>query len=435
MNLSLKNRIALLIGNALEYYDFMLFGFFATLLAPLFFPHDNATVSLIASMGSYGVGFLARPIGGIVLGHLGDRWGRKNALSLSILLLMLPTLAIGLLPTYDSIGIWAPLLLVFCRFLQGFCLGGESSGAMTYLIENTSPPQRDVMSAWLVTSCYGGTLVGTLLGSFFMMPFMPSWGWRLTFIVGSLIAFVGYYLRKRLKESPEFLTVQKKGKILKFPLKSLFINEKKHLMYAALLASPVIVPFFIIFIYLNGFFVRELLLAPSFVLILNSGLMGFWILCLPLFGLLCQRYGRNLIMTGGLLGMALFCYPLFLMMGTHPTLENILFVQVSLSIFATAYAAPVSAFLVSLFPVNQRYSGISVGYSLGHAIIGGFTPILLTISAQSLGFSKAPALFILVSCFLGASVIFQTPFLFSRSLQGIFKIKASTQDNPHSQVP
>ena len=275
MNLSRKHITAILIGNALEYYDFMLYGFFAAFLAPLFFPHENPTISFIASMGSYGIGFLARPLGGIVLGHLGDRWGRKNTLSLSILLLMLPTLTIGLLPTYEVIGIWAPLLLVFCRFFQGFCLGGESSGAMTYLLENAPADKKDIMSAWLVTSCYSGTLFGTLLGSLFMMPFMPTWGWRLTFITGALIAFVGYYIRRSLKESSEFVSVQKTGKILRYPIKKLLVNEKMHLMYAAGVASAIVVPFFVIFIYLNGLFIRTLHLSPSFVLFLNAGLMGY----------------------------------------------------------------------------------------------------------------------------------------------------------------
>src|SRR3990167_464254 len=164
-----KRNLAVVIGNALEYYDFMLYGFFAAILAPLFFPSDTPGISLIVSMASYGVGFLARPLGGIIFGHLGDRRGRKDTLSLSILLLTIPTLGIALLPTFDQIGIWAPLLLVFFRLLQGFCLGGESSGAMTYMLENTAPHKKDIMSAWLVVSCYVGTLLGTLLGSFFTL--------------------------------------------------------------------------------------------------------------------------------------------------------------------------------------------------------------------------------------------------------------------------
>src|ERR1700722_11205305 len=213
-----KKNLAIILGNALEYYDFMLYGFFATILAPLFFPSENPSLSLIASMGSYGVGFLARPLGGIFFGHLGDRQGRKHTLSLSILLVTIPTLGIALLPTYAQIGIWAPLLLLLCRIFQGFCLGGETSGAMTYIIENAKPQEKDTASAWLVLSCYLGTLVGTGLGAVFTLSFMPEWGWRLTFVMGSLIALVGYYIRKKLKESPEFIECQQKGRILKVPL-------------------------------------------------------------------------------------------------------------------------------------------------------------------------------------------------------------------------
>lgn len=428
MNISRKNLIAILIGNGLEYYDLMLFGFFAGILAPLFFPNDNISISLISSMGTYWVGFLARPLGGVVFGHFGDRWGRRNILSTSILLLIFPTLAIGLLPTYELIGIWAPVLLIFCRFSQGLCLGGEASGAITYLTENVTSTQKDIMSAWYVVSCYVGMLIGTLLCSIFLMPFMPSWGWRLMFVLEALVAFIGYYFRKKLKISPEFSRIQKRKEILRFPLKTLLINEKLHLMHAAGHASAVIVPFFIIYIYLSNLLIKEVSLEPSTVLLLNAGLLCFWIALLPIFGFLAQRYGRAIVMMGGLLGMAIFSYPLFLNVACKPTLENILITQYFLSFFAIAYAAPTSAVLADLFPVNQRYSGIAVGYSFGHAFIGGFIPILLTILTESFQFTLAPVLFIYLSCFIGASFLINDFFEFARAfkmlvLQKIFPMK------------
>lgn len=318
---------------------------------------------------------------------------------------------IGLLPTYETIGIWAPLLLVLCRFSQGFCLGGESSGAMTYLLENTPLNKRDMVSSWLVISCYGGTLVGTLLGSFFLQPYMVSWGWRLTFVAGALIAFIGYYIRSKLKESPEFIQVQQKKKVLSFPLKALLINEKTHLFQAIGMASAVIVPFFVIFIYLNGLLMKDIHLEPSVVLLMNAGLMSVWIVLLFFCGILAQRYGRTLVMVTGLIGLALFSYPLFLNLGSEPTVGKILFAQATLSLFAMAYAAPTASFLVSLFPVNQRYSGIALGYSLGHALIGGTIPMLITFLTLSLGFIQAPALCIIVSCLFGAGVFFHDPAL------------------------
>ncbi len=402
MYINNKKNIAVILGNALEYYDFMLYGFFATILAPLFFPSENPSLSLIASMGSYGVGFLARPLGGIVFGHLGDRWGRKNTLSLSILLVTIPTLSIALLPTYDQIGIWAPFLLILFRTIQGLCVGGESSGAATYIIESASPTEKDKASAWLVLSCYFGTLLGTVFGAIFTSSFMPSWGWRLTFVMGSLIAFIGYYIRKQLKESPEFIKNKEQGKILKAPFLDLLRNEKINLFYAASTSAGVAIPFFIIFIYLNGIFTKKLNLEPQLVLTLNAGLMAFWIVLLPQFGALAQRYGRQIVMFGGLLGMLLFSYPLFLFIGSEPSFGSIFFTQLILSLFAMAYAAPTSALLVELFPVNERYSGIAFGYSLGHAIFGGFTPIILTTLVESLQFYLAPVACLVFGCILGS---------------------------------
>lgn len=401
MKLYTKNNLAIVIGNALEYYDFMLYGFFATILAPLFFPSDDAVLLLIASMGSYGIGFLARPLGGIFFGHLGDRWGRKNTLSLSLILLTLPTLGLGLMPTYAAIGAWAPFLLILCRLLQGFCLGGETSGAMTYIIENSPPHQKEKASAWLVVSCYAGTLLGTLLGSFFTLSFMPNWGWRLTFITGSLISVVGYYIRRKLKESPDFLAVKEKGEILALPLKDLLKKEKCTLLFSASLCAAVVVPFFLIFVYLNGILTQILHFEPHRVLFLNASLMFFWVLLLPCVGALAQRYGGEKVMKAGLLGMALLSFPLFLFLGVSPTFEGVLLAQLLLSIFASLFSAPTSAFLVRLFPPNKRYSGIAFGYSLGHAIFGGIPPLVISVLVGSFGLYSTPAWALLASCGLG----------------------------------
>lgn len=402
MHILQKKNLAVIIGNALEYYDFMLYGFFAFILAPLFFPSENPSLSLIASMGSYGVGFLARPLGGIFFGHLGDRWGRKDTLSLSILLVSIPTLGIACLPSYEHIGIWAPLLLIFFRILQGFCLGGETSGAMTYFIENAKPTEKDIASSWIVLSCYVGTLVGTILGSLFTLSFMPHWGWRITFIIGSLIAIIGYYIRRKLKETPEFVTCKKQGKILKIPFMVLLKNEKINLFFSSCISSAVVIPFFIIFIYLNGLLKLKLHLEAPLLLLLNAGLMMFWILLLPLFGFLAQTYGRKIVMQTGLLGLSLFSYPLFLLLDFMPSLESILFTQIILSIFAIAFSAPSSAFLVELFPVSERFSGIAFGYSLGHAIFGGLTPIVLTTLVQAYDFTYAPVAFLVFCSLLGS---------------------------------
>lgn len=396
-----KKNATILIGNALEYYDAMLYGMFAASLAPLFFPNADPTISFVAAIGTYGIMFLARPLGGAVFGHFGDRLGRKNTFSLTLLLLALPTMGIALLPTYAAIGLWAPFLLMFFRFVQGFCLGGETSGAMTYMIENAADDQKDKYSAWIVGSCYVGVLVSTLLGAFFTMSFMPEWGWRITFAIGSLIALLGYVVRRNFDESHAFKKTQQAGEILNVPLKTLIKREKTRLLQSACVASAVVAPYFIIFVYLPGLLVKDHGWSASTMMTLNSFLIVVALALLSIGGVVAQKYGRERVMSLAVLIGGLCAYPLFYCISEFPSAEMIIITQFVLVASAMFYAGPTSAFLVELFPANRRYSGIAIGYALGHALFGGLISFIMTALAQAFGMSAAPAVFIIVGSLAG----------------------------------
>ncbi len=396
-----KKNATILIGNSLEYYDAMLYGMFAASLAPLFFPNDDPTISFIAAIGTYGIMFLARPLGGAVFGHFGDRLGRKNTFSLTLLLLALPTMGIALLPTYAVIGLWAPFLLMFFRFMQGFCLGGETSGAMTYMIENAGHDEKDKYSSWIVSSCYIGVLVSTLLGAFFTLSFMPEWGWRITFGIGSLIALVGYVVRRKLGESKAFTKTQQAGKILNVPLKTLIKKEKMRLLQSACVACGIVPPYFIVFVYLPGLLVKDHGWSASTMMTLNSFLIVFALVLLNIGGVVAQKYGREKVMSLAVLVGGICAYPLFYFISEFPSVEMIIVTQFVLVGSGMFYAAPTSAFLVELFPANRRYSGIAIGYALGHAIFGGLISFIMTALAQAFGMSAAPAVFIIVGSIAG----------------------------------
>lgn len=244
MKKSYKAIFAAMVGNALEYYDVMLYGFFATMLAPLFFPTENQTISIISSFGTFAAGFLMRPLGGMIFGHLGDKFGRQKALVLAIFLVTIPTFTIGILPTYVEIGIAAPIILVICRLLQGLCVGGEYSGASIFVIEYSKKGQETFAGSILTASGLFGGVIGTFLGFICTLSFMPSWGWRIPFLLGSLMGLVGYYIRKNVNESPDFMR-HKNEKVAKVPLFLVFQNRKINLLCTIGIGAVSLIPFYI----------------------------------------------------------------------------------------------------------------------------------------------------------------------------------------------
>ena len=243
MGKNYKAIFAAMIGNALEYYDVMLYGFFAAMLAPLFFPNDNPAISIISSFGTFAAGFIMRPLGGLLFGHLGDKFGRRRALVLAIFLVTIPTFTIGVLPTYAEIGMAAPIILVACRLLQGLCVGGEYSGASIFVIEYSKKGKESFAGSILAASGLVGGVLGTFFGFLCTLPLMPSWGWRLPFLMGSLFGLIGYYIRLQVKESPDF--ARHTGNIEKVPLWGVLESRKRNLLCTVGIGATTLIPFYI----------------------------------------------------------------------------------------------------------------------------------------------------------------------------------------------
>jgi MHS family proline/betaine transporter-like MFS transporter len=425
-----KAIFAAMIGNALEYYDVMLYGFFATLLAPVFFPTTSHTISIISSLGTFAAGFVMRPLGGILFGHLGDKFGRRYALVLAIFLVTIPTFTIGILPTYATIGIAAPIILVVCRLLQGLCVGGEYSGASIFVIEYAKKGRESFAGGILCAAGFFGGILGTFIGFICTLPLMPSWGWRIPFLIGSVIGLIGFYIRTQVGESPEFIQHQNEA-IEKVPLMAVLRMRKRNLLCTMGIGATSLIPFYMASVYMGYLLSSKLTLPTSSIMLINVALNVFVMILLPLMGSLADRVGKAKLMIWVASLSIFLAYPLFSILEKDLSLLNVILVQGVLALITAGFGAPSIALLATFFPVHERYSGVGFGYALGGALLGGTTPLILASLVKWSGSSVAPAFYLMFSGLLGvvcvmcARIEFFTPLGAARSLQ-----LSSRQDRP-----
>jgi len=359
---------ALMIGNALEYYDFFLYSFFVSILSPLFFPSTDPLTALMMGFGVFAVGFVARPIGALFFGHWGDKYGRKKALFSTLLLMAFSTVGIGLLPVYEKIGIFSPLLLIIFRLFQGFAAGGEVNGAAILGLEHTSLEKRGFVGALINSSAGVGAILATLMGALFTNGFMPEWAWRIPFCLGGLVAFVGLYLRYHLAEG-------EKSQPRKIPLLDVIQNHPLSFLKAIGVGGFIHVPFYIIVGYMNPTLHAKGLISSVELMFMNMAVTLMGVMVMPALGHYSDKIGQQRLMSWGALGQIALILPVF-MVYTGGGLVWILGAQMILLMFAEAYISPSNAYLNSLFPANCRYSGVAFGSCLGVAFFGGTTPLI-----------------------------------------------------------
>ena len=385
--------VAASIGNALEWFDLVVYGFFAVLIAKLFFPTGNDTVSLLLTLGTFGVSFFMRPLGAIVIGAYADRAGRKAALTLSILLMMSGTLIIALLPTYQTIGLAAPLILVAARLMQGFSAGGEFGSATAFLAEHV-PGRRGFFASWQVASQGLTTLLaagfGVVLNGELSAAQMAAWGWRVPFIFGLLIGPVAWYIRTRLDETPEFLAAE----TTRTPLRDTFARQKVRLLIAmGVVVLGTVATYLVLFMPTYG--VKQLGLAPSvtFAAIALSGLIQM--VFAPLVGHLSDQHGRTRIMQVSAVLLLVLIYPGFACLVAHPGVGTLIVVQIVLGFLMTGYFGALPGLLSEIFPVQTRTTGMSLAYNIAVTIFGGFGPFIITWLIGSTGSKLAPSFYVI----------------------------------------
>ena len=410
-----KAIIATVIGNGLEWFDFTVYSFFAVIIAKLFFPTDNELTSLLLAVATFGVGFFMRPVGGILLGIYADRVGRKAALSVTILLMAVGTTIIGLAPTYEQIGLFAPMLIVIARLLQGFSAGGEMGSATAFLTEYAPVNQRAYYSSWIQASIGVAVLLGAAVGTFVTSSLdaesLASWGWRLPFLLGIVIGPVGYYIRNHLDETPAFLEEKDKTDS---PLKEVIRNFPRETSASFSMVILWTVCTYVLLFYMPTYSIKVLKLPQSTGFI--AGMVGG--LCImvfaPIVGRLADLKGRRFFLSGSSLLILLLAYPMFAYINMAPGLTSLLLFQLIFGVLIAAYTGPILAAFSELFPAKVLSTGLSVAYNLAVTIFGGFASFIITWFIASTGSAMAPAFYVMIAAaisFVGTRFVREPQYL------------------------
>ena len=387
------------IGTTIEWYDFFLYGTASALIFPrLFFPKYDPLIGVLASYGTFAVGFIARPIGGIVCGHFGDRIGRKSMLIFTLLLMGVATALIGMLPTYNQIGVWAPALLIALRIAQGFAVGGEWGGAVLMAVEHSPKGRRGFYGSWPQVGVPVGLLLST--GAFALISKLPddilfSWGWRVAFLLSILLVGVGLYVRLAITESPEFAEIKRTRSESKAPILEAVRQHPRNVVLAmgARIAENGAFYLYTVFILTYatqpqiGFSRSSVLNAIALAAVVE-------IIAIPTCGWLSDKLGRRPVYLFGAIFTGLFAFPFFWLVETSRESLMTLAVVCALVGGHLAMYGPQASFFSELFGTRVRYSGASLGYQLASVIAGGLSPLIATRLLQRTGVSWPIALFI-----------------------------------------
>ncbi|PWG03640.1 MFS transporter [Sphingosinicella humi] len=372
---------ASLIGTTIEWYDFFLYGSAAALVFNrLFFPEFDPLVGTLLAFATYALGFVARPVGGIVFGHFGDRIGRKKLLMLSLVMMGVATVLIGLLPTYAQIGVWAPVALIVLRLIQGFAVGGEWGGAVLMAAEHGDAARRGFWASWPQAGVPAGNLLAA--GVLALMAGVQSeadfleWGWRVPFVLSALLVAVGWYIRNRVTESPMFEKELGEAEVPpKLPAMEVIRERPRAMLLGAGLRVGENISYYILTVFSLTYLVD--VAEESRSLALNALLIGAAVqfFAIPGFALLSDRIGRRPVYAFGGLGLAAWSFALFPLLGSGSNLEIYLALVVGLVLHGAMYG-PQAAFITELFPTRIRYSGVSMAYQLTSIVAGSLAPII-----------------------------------------------------------
>jgi MFS transporter, MHS family, proline/betaine transporter len=396
------------IGNTVEWFDFAIYGFLATYIAEKFFPPGDETAALLNTFAIFAAAFFMRPLGGFFFGPLGDRIGRQRVLALVILLMSGSTFAIGLVPSYAAIGVFAPLLLLFLRCLQGFSAGGEYGSGACFLAEYAPDKHRGFVVSFLVWSVVVGFLLGSLtvtgLETVLSESAMDSYGWRIPFLIAGVLGAVGLYIRLRLGDTPEFENLREEGEVASSPLKEAITTSWRPILQIAGLVVIHNVGFYIVFTFLPSYFTKtlEFTKTNAFVSITIASMVA--LILIPPLGALSDRIGRKPLLITGAVGFAVFAYPLFMLLNTG-SLAAAVAAHAALAAIESVFVSASLAAAAELFATRVRSSGYSIGYNVSVAVFGGTAPYVATWLVDRTGNELAPAFYVIAAAIVTLATI------------------------------
>jgi MFS transporter, MHS family, proline/betaine transporter len=401
---------AAVIGNALEWYDFIVFGFFTLIISRLFFPAESQYTSLLLATATFGVGFFMRPVGGILLGIYADRHGRKAALLAIIALMTVAIALIAFAPTYAAIGLGAPLIIVLARLLQGFSAGGEFASATAFLIESAPPGRRGFYGSWQMVGQGLSVLIGAILGIVLTRALTPEalegWGWRIPFLFGLIIGPVGLFIRSHLSETDAFLIAG--PTTMSETTGALAAHIKPILTCMGMVVSGTIA-FYVILVYIPTFARTELRLPLDQAFLAQAIGLGFLVVLTPVFGALSDRIGRKPIIIAAVVCDLVVTYPLFVWVSSAPSFTSLVAMQVVLCSLFGIFNGPSSTAVAEQFPTRIRSTGLAIGYNVAVMVFGGFAQFFVTWLIQATGTPIAPAFYLMFGAAVGLlSALFLT---------------------------
>ena len=395
-----KVVMASFIGNFVEWFDYAAYGYLAAIIATVFFPETDKTTALLATFAVFAISFLVRPLGGVVWGHIGDKVGRKQALSLSILIMSGATFCIALLPSYGAVGVFAPILLLLVRVVQGFSASGEYAGASAFLVEYAPPNRRGLYASVVPASTASGLLLGSLIAALLTGVLsdgqMGDWGWRLPFLLAAPMGLIGRYIRLKLEDTPVFRALEKDDDVAAAPVLETIKKNRRPLIIALGAAVLNAVAFYVLLSYMPTYLSEELGFGASESFLATTIALATYIGFIFFTGMASDRFGRKrMLITASVLFIVLTVPAFALLDGASFLL--VVIIQVVLGAVLTLNDGTLPSFLSELFPTRVRYTGFALSFNLANAIFGGTAPFVATLLIAWTGNDIAPAWYVVAA--------------------------------------
>ncbi|MVO84093.1 glycine betaine/L-proline transporter ProP [Streptomyces sp. p1417] len=414
------------LGNAMEWFDFGVYSYIAVTLGKVFFPSGNPTAQLLSTFGAFAAAFLIRPLGGMVFGPLGDRVGRQKVLALTMIMMAAGTFAIGLIPSYASIGVWAPVLLLLARLVQGFSTGGEYAGASTFIAEYAPDKKRGFLGSWLefgtLAGYIGGAGLVTLMTALLSSSDLESWGWRIPFLIAGPMGLIGLYLRMRLEETPAFAAELDKAHKdeqtrPKVRVRDMVTGQWRALLLCVGLVLVFNVTDYMLLSYMPSYLTSELKYDETHGLLVVLVVMALMMCAQPFMGALTDRVGRRPVIAAGCAGFLLLSVPALLLI-REGSLWAIGLGMAALGLLLVCFTASMPSALPALFPTSVRYGSLSIGFNISVSVFGGTTPLVVTALIGATGDVMMPAYYMMAAAVVGGIAVWYMAESAGRPLPG-----------------